>query len=300
MAIQADWRYTLTSHGEGILQASRLRAGSWLGPGSVAGGKTLTAWHREMLRDFRQRIRPKTKSDSLVWKALLSGYHRWAPHGLRLQHEIAYWESALAEGRRDPWMDEAINPLTRRSQFPELLIPCVLEMRKPNGSVRVLDVGCGPLSPLAWGAEQGLFELTAIDPLARDYVDLLERYGIEYPVKPVKLRGEKLLKHFPASSFDIVYSRNALDHAANVSRCIDQIHGVLKSGGFFFLEGLVCEGTHNRWRGLHDHDLVIMGGQLMHFDRVGRPTRLAASFTCVYQDQKSAEPGGWFRILFRK
>jgi SAM-dependent methyltransferase len=253
-----------------------------------------------LLRELRKKAKLKKRSNNRVWRFLFYIYSRWGTYGIRLQEEIAYWDEFLESGKRDPWMEEAISQETRRKQFPFLLLPYVAEIKRNKGEVSVLDVGCGPLSPLAWGAEEGLFSLTAVDPLAHEYTKMLKKHNISYPVKPIKGRGEKLLKLFPEESFDIVYSRNALDHAADIEKCIENIRRVLKKGGIFFLESLVREGTHNSWGGLHKHDLIVINGELMHFDRAQKQTRLASQFACLYHEQKAAQPGEWFKIIFKK
>ena len=76
--------------------------------------------------------------------------------------------------------------------------------------MRLLEIGSGPVSLLAFGVEQGLFEVTAVDPLASVYDEILSKYGISYPIKPRTGYAERLVKSFGKDSFDIVYSSNSL------------------------------------------------------------------------------------------
>ena len=60
-----------------------------------------------------------------------------------------------------------------------------------------------------------LIELTATDPLADRYQELLRKYGVEPPAWPVPLAVEELSKRFDDSVFDLVRVCNALDHPVN-------------------------------------------------------------------------------------
>lgn len=213
--------------------------------------------------------------------------------------EWYFWANLLRPGNRKLWVDEIIEPKTSKKYFPESLLPYIEEVRAKQGQVRILEIGCGPLSILSWGVSQGLFALTAIDPLAEEYISILKKYGISYPVKPIKCLGEDLLKVFPRESFDIVYSQNALDHVIDVSRCMENIYGVLKDEGILFLQGFIKEASHKNWIGLHQHDLAPVNGKLIHYGR-GRVTELTSGFQCLFQEQSGHRPGDWYKIIFKK
>lgn len=220
-----------------------------------------------------------------------------------LESELEFWDEHLAAGRRHAWMDGVLDPERRRQEFPEVVLPYLERLRsRHEGAIRALDVGCGPISPLAWGVDQGLLELTAVDPLADEYIRLLENHGIRYPVVPRRGAGEDLADLFEAESFDLVYSRNALDHAVDVRRCIENATRVLRPGGFLVLEGFVREGTRTHWTGLHQHDLVPADGELLRFDKKGRATRLTAGLglRCLHQEQTGDAPKDWYKMAFEK
>ena len=218
--------------------------------------------------------------------------------GQDYQSEVTFWDSALAPGKREPWIDNAINPETRKREFPPLVLSQLDRLRNnANGKLKVLDVGCGPLSPLAWGVESGLFELTATDILADIYIELLEKYHISYPVKPVKCSGEELDKHYPQNSFDLVYSRNALDHTQSPLKCVRNMHDLLKTNGTLVLSGFVKEGTSGNWDGLHQWDLVPSSGNLMCYDKTGQDVNLIESLhlICVHESQVER----WYHMAWK-
>jgi SAM-dependent methyltransferase len=218
------------------------------------------------------------------------------------QSEVDWWDTNLPPGARHEWMLRMLDREQRQAEFPKLLLPFVEEAAAISRPVQVLDVGSGPLSPLCWGVDRKLFVATAVDPLARDYARLLERRHIDFPIRPVEGTGEDLRRLFSADQFDIVYSRNALDHAMDVRRCIEGAAEVLRDGGVLYLEGFVREGTHEGWQGLHQNDLVPEGGALIHYDRRGKRTSLTEhlDLTCLAEEKTGDEPGCWYILVLRK
>ena len=240
----------------------------------------------------------KKSVKNVLWRLL--SFHKGILIKAGKLDEISFWEKYLKVGKRHSWMEDLIEPQTRRKQFPELLLPYIEEVRAKKGHVKMLDVGCGPLSPLAWGVEQKLFDLTAIDPLAEEYVSLLNKNKISYPVKPIKCTAEEMLDLFNKESFDIVYSRNALDHAADVKKCIQNIYEVLNKDGIFLLEGFVREGTHLNWIGLHQHDLVPENDGLFCYEKNKKPINVSMGYDCLLKKQTGNLPGDWYSIVLKK
>ena len=205
-------------------------------------------------------------------------YRAWrAMGGPDFLDELDYWEGYLK--KRPASLSD---PGVRKAAFPAGLRAHAARIRKEEGRLaRVLEIGSGPFSLLASGVDEGIVTVTALDPLARSYADLLKLCGVDFPVRPVPGRGEDLSR-FAARSFDIVYSSNALDHSASPRRCIEQMCEMLPAGGVLLLEGFVREGSQGNWIGLHQHDLFTEQGQLIHVDRQGHRTNLAAQLPLEY------------------
>ena len=249
-----------------------------------------------------EKCRSKRESKNPFWKGAFFIYdHRYLCYRDRLGEEIQFWRDHFKAGKRLPWMELLLDPQTRKKAFPAWILPFVDQIRaRREGDMAILDVGCGPLPPLAWGAEQSLFKLTAIDPLAEEYIKMHEKHNISFPFKPIKASAEYLSGIFPAENFDIVYSANALDHTVDVRKSIENMHKVLKGDGFLALEGFVREGTKQHWGGLHRHDLVPVNGELIHYDRRGHSTNVSTGFKCIFQEQDGTELGDWYRMVFTK
>ena len=140
--------------------------------------------------------------------------------------------------------------------------------------VSMIDVGSGPLSTLGTRFPGKHVHLIAVDPLADEYNALLQRRGIDPPVRPIPCAGEDLLDHFAPASFHIAFSENALDHAADPVRVIRNMFELVKPAGFVILDhgrntgeyaayGQLHQWNFDErngrcilWRGTHEHDLV--------------------------------------------
>jgi len=221
---------------------------------------------------------------------------------INLSTEIAWWTIHLIPWARHPWMKDAINPQTRATCFPQRLLPYIEKHKQKDGLLKVIDVGSGPLTPLAGGVEQKLIDLVALDPLATVYAFLFNLYRINFPVKPISCYAEDLLEFCTPESIDIVYSRNALDHVRDAELCIKNICAVLKKNGLFSFQGFAKEGSKQNWRGLHKHDFTIEEGDLIWSNQHGDVRNFSEAFglKCLYQNKHGYSVGEWFIGEFQK
>ena len=128
----------------------------------------------------------------------------------------------------------------------------------PAGStVRVLDVGSGPVSHVGTISDRWRVQITAVNPLAAEYIALCEEFGLARRNGVVDQAGEAetLTESFTGESFDIVHCRNALDHARDPLLGIRQMVAVCKVGGHCYLAHATNEGEKQRYDGLHQWNL---------------------------------------------
>jgi SAM-dependent methyltransferase len=188
-----------------------------------------------------------------------------------LLSELAFWRWYFRA-----YGCSSCNPSRWKEVFPTRLLPFIEEAQaRRDRQAKLLELGPGPVSLLAWGVEEDLFELTAVDPLARQYASLLRQNGCSYPVSPRYGVGENLSATFSASAFDLAYSSNALDHTVSPRRTLEELARVVHVGGIIYSEGFVREGTNSAWQGLHQHDLVPESRHLARYGRDGSRISLA-------------------------
>ena len=178
--------------------------------------------------------------------------------------EPLYWRTFFrTRGMEWPWDYEArLDPTARLNEF--LILERLADLPDP---VSVLDVGAGPLTELGKVIPGRRLEITATDALGDAYRKLLAREGLTAPVPTLACAGEDLLEHFGPDRFDVAYSRNALDHAADVARIIENMIAVTRPGGFVLLKHLQREGERRDYTMLHSWNFDIDDGAPVVFDR---------------------------------
>lgn len=128
-------------------------------------------------------------------------------------HELNFWQKHLQkEDHFKSHLLKLLNPKKRRLVFPKILLNNLSRIMLGKRKIKVLDVGCGPTSGLAWAVDRNLFKVTGIDPLANEYTKIMKENCYAFPIIPKKGFGEKLTEKFGKKKFDFVYSRNSLDH----------------------------------------------------------------------------------------
>lgn len=212
-----------------------------------------TIWHslplnwRIRFRTFRVRI--------LRGIGLLKG--DW---GKGVAHEVGFWRTALADNGKiwgTDLLKERLDPSTPLQAELCGLLP------SSNDVVKILDVGAGPLTTVgkAWAGHT--LEITAVDPLADEYDDILREHRISPPVRTKKAFAEKLTEVFPKNTFDLAYSSNALDHALDPILAFRQMLEVTKPGGVVYLWHFANEGENEAYSGLHQWNFNCVGDDMI-------------------------------------
>jgi SAM-dependent methyltransferase len=178
-----------------------------------------------------------------------------------LPDEICFWEKYISTGGLD-WPDEF-----RFRTDPESLLQETMMIERletiPDETVRILDVGAGPLTVLGKRHPAKRLEITAVDPLADHYNELLTRAHIVPPVRTLPCEGERLLERFQPGTFDFAYARNALDHSYDPLRIILNMVAVVKQRRFVCLRHYENEGRHAEYVGLHQWNFDARHGEFV-------------------------------------
>jgi glycosyltransferase involved in cell wall biosynthesis/SAM-dependent methyltransferase len=195
---------------------------------------------------------------------------RWE---MAVPEEVHFWEK-WCRTRGGDWREEFESRLRPDSKLQDYLIQ-FLDI-PPGGTLRLLDVGSGPLTDVGKCWPGRTVEVTAVDPLGDQYNELLDRHGLVPPVRTAPIGAENLTDHFPLNHFDMVYARNSIDHSLDAPRAVDQMLAVLKPGGVMFMAHFISEATAARNTGLHgwnffgqDGDFIIekYGGEQVNITR---------------------------------
>lgn len=170
---------------------------------------------------------------------------RWAK---AQEQEIDYWTHHLgmdAEQRR------------ARSDPERILQTYLMKLIHvtPGSRVEILDVGAGPLTFVGPKFPGHELHITPIDPNAADYDRILAKLGISPPFRTKRGFAESLTSVVPVNFFDLVHSRNAIDHSKDPIRAIEQMVQAAKPGCSVFLNHYISEGRRNNYGGPHQWNL---------------------------------------------
>jgi SAM-dependent methyltransferase len=183
-----------------------------------------------------------------------------------LPSEVDWWEQVLPG--RVAALDEYKLRADPNAPVSDPVIKALIA-RISEQTVSIIDVGSGPLTSLGKIYPGKTLEITATDPLADEYARIGREAAIELPVPPFPCRGEDLLEHFRAGTFDIAFARNALDHCVDPVRVIKNMVQLVKDGRFVVLRHNRREGEHQYYTGLHQWNFDIEHGEFV----IRRPRR---------------------------
>jgi SAM-dependent methyltransferase len=149
------------------------------------------------------------------------------------------------------------------THFPQYAIDDLQALyAKLERPLDALDVGCGPISRLRWGALRGLLHITGVDPLLDVYVILLAHHGLDrLPSirvdRAIANGAEDIESDIADGSVDFAFCCNALDHVNDPPAVIAQVARALRPNGWFALEFATREGSRQDWQQLHRFDLFL-------------------------------------------
>jgi SAM-dependent methyltransferase len=227
------------------------------------------------ISDIAKKIVPRPLRDVLrpYWNRVASSFdekvrareiahvgpaQRWS--SLQLS-EINFWDDLL---RNDEAQRLArMNPARPLQRYLTKLIDA-----SPGSRVEILDVGAGPLTFVGGIWTDHEVHITAIDPNAVEYDQLLAKYQIEPPCRTKLGYMEDLSSVVPLSFFDLVHARNCVDHSKDPLRAIQEMVRAAKPGCCVFLNHCISEGRRNKYDGPHQWNLFPREGRF-YIDRPG-------------------------------
>ncbi len=236
---------------------------------------------RSVLRSARQTLK---ETHAQVLRKLGKPSEDWS-RALQTD-ELSFWEEALSdpEGK---WLPSEFNERTN----PELELQSFLQelIAAPVGaSVRILDVGAGPLTRIGKRWEGRSLEIIAVDPLAKQYDVILNRRQLVPPVRTTFGLAEDLTSFFPRNSFDLAYASNSLDHSRDPIKAINEMLEVTKPGAYVYLWHFANVGIVELYGGLHQWNFDIVDDEFFISDgrkkfSLRQELLDAATLTCEVQ-----------------
>jgi len=164
-----------------------------------------------------------------------------------LHSEVTFWRSYLEnEGGQEfrRGYRRKLDPTARLDRHISFFLDGGLN------PVQILDVGAGPLTSVGKRWRRPI-HITAIDPLADIYNQVLDELGVVPLVRTQRAEAEKLSTLFPANTFDITHARNSLDHSHDPIVAIREMIKVTKDTGNVILSHSINEAVKQNYHGLH-------------------------------------------------
>jgi len=184
-----------------------------------------------------------------------------------IQAELDYWDDWMASRGGDKFHDDYERRMSPLTPLRPLLQALLLKARRPNQThFRMLDVGSGPMeaSGFRMTSEPGLtLEVVATDALGDAYQKLLDKHGLQPPVRVLQLLGEQLTQRLAKDSFDLVMSVNALDHTQDPIAVLRQMLHVAKPGSPVFIRVYPNEAINGGYTGFHRWNFANVEGRLI-------------------------------------
>lgn len=167
--------------------------------------------------------------------------------------ETSFWDKWCATKGLE-WKDRFKMKTNPNTKLQDFLLPYI---NKNYEKTTILDVGAGPLTEINKKYDFSKIEITPVDPLAREYQKILEKHKIKPIIETELGYGERLTEQFKENTFDITYSRNAIDHSHNPLKFIEEMIKVTKREHFIFIRVFENEGTHQKWSGFHKWNFFL-------------------------------------------
>ncbi|MSO37763.1 MAG: methyltransferase domain-containing protein [Acidimicrobiia bacterium] len=210
--------------------------------------------------------------------------------------EVRFWREYLrTKGERWPGSyDERTDPnLPLQPEIAELIVA-------PDGAtVKLLDVGAGPLTFVGRTSPQWTLEVTAVDALGTQYGEILDEAGVVPPVRTQTCESEQLSTLLQPNTFDVVTARNTLDHSYDPALAIREMLVCAKPGGAALLIHHRNTGEDEQYHGMHQWNFEADGDSLI----VWRPrTRIdvGESIKDLGRVERSWVDGAWESVVIRR
>ena len=181
-----------------------------------------------------------------------------------IAYELNFWRGWFeTKGREWPYDYQ-------RRLIPQPLAPGLVSLLPTDSDYvpRIMDVGAGPMTLMGMLVEGGRqVEVVAVDPLAKLYSRIMDDYRMTPPLPAQFGFAEDLSARFDLSSFDVIASTNALDHAIEPVWGVLEMLMVTRPGGHVLLSHRRNEAEFERYSGFHQWNFDSEGLDFVVWNR---------------------------------
>ena len=121
--------------------------------------------------------------------------------------------------------------------------------------MKILDVGAGPVTAIYSCYNNSKLQIRACDPLGDGYKEILRKYNRVPRVVTETCVCEDLSSEI-AEKFDWINCQNALDHASDPCKVLDEMISLLLPKGTISLFHAINEGVNEGFRGFHKWNIA--------------------------------------------
>ncbi len=181
--------------------------------------------------------------------------------------EVQFWANWV-EASGGQWREEHLSRLDPNAPLKQGTMPW---LREPEGAtVDILDVGAGPFTFLGKIWPGRTVRITAVDPLADEYDQILAKKKIEPPVRTITGDALTLHQQFGDNRFDLVFCRNAMDHCPDPLLGIRNCLKVVKPGKYVLLKHFINEAEGQHYGQLHQWNFDSENGKFIIWNSEAR------------------------------
>jgi SAM-dependent methyltransferase len=149
--------------------------------------------------------------------------------------------------------------------------------RMETNTVRILDIGAGPITKIGKKYKDKRLIIVPTDLLANEYDQLLANLKIE-PLIRTTYADER----FGLCVFDIVHGENCIDHMVDPIRVINQMIAVCKPMGYVVLYHEENEGERQNYQQLHKWNCTCENGNFVIKNQQGRVINVTKMLSALY------------------
>lgn len=170
----------------------------------------------------------------------------------RCKPEIEWWKNNLS--KNDSWVRKQCEGHRFNKELKNLIQDRPFFKNKEE--LHIIDFGCGPVSVIGVKDDTYKIKILGVDPLIDEYNKILNDKKLVRPHDALCMECEDLY-FIGDNTFDIVFTRNAIDHSREPDKIMMLGKRICKPNGLFEISVNENEGKRTNYSGLHQWDFFV-------------------------------------------